>query len=62
MIAQLSSGHVDLADVLFLVALILFLIGFLLSVQTSSARPGWLTAGAMQLLGLAAFALAWFVL
>ena len=60
MIAQIAEGHVDLADLLFLFAAIIFA---LLVLITLVARPvnGKLTAVLMPL-GLTLFSVAWFVL
>lgn len=56
--AQISQGHVDLADVLFLLAFIVACIGIALTVLVKPINlphlAGWLT--------LALFELAWFVL
>jgi len=58
MIATISEGHADLADVLFLVAFILFAIVFVLRLLgvPIPARVDLIAAG------LACVALAWFVL
>ena len=58
MIAAISQGHADLADVLFLVAFILFVIVFALKFfgVPIPARVDLIAAG------LACLALAWFVL
>jgi len=57
-IAAISEGHADLADVLFLVAFILFVIVFLLKLfgVPIPAKVDLIAAG------LACLALAWFVL
>lgn len=58
MISQISQGHVDLADVLFLLAFILACLGAVLTVLVKPLNlkhlTGWLVA--------ALFTLAWFVL
>lgn len=58
MIATISSGHADLADVLFLVAFILFVIVFALKLAGVPIPPKVDLIAA----GLACLALAWFVL
>ena len=58
MIATISSGHADLADVLFLVAFILFVIVFVLKLVGVPIPPKVDLIAA----GLACLALAWFVL
>lgn len=58
MIATISEGHADLADVLFLVAFIIFTVWFVLT-AFSVAIPAKLNVLAA---GLACLALAWFVL
>lgn len=57
MLAQLTSSHVDLADVLYLVAFILFAVHVVLALVRKSVAP-------LDLLGcgLACLALAFFVL
>jgi hypothetical protein len=57
-IAAISSGHADLADVLFLVAFILFVIVFVLKLLGTPIPPRVDLIAA----GLACVALAWFVL
>lgn len=58
MIAAISEGHADLADVLFLVAFILFAIVFVLHLLGVPIPPKVDLIAA----GLACLALAWFVL
>jgi hypothetical protein len=58
MIATISSGHADLADVLFLVAFILFAAVFVLKLLGVPIPPKVDLIAA----GLACLALAWFVL
>jgi hypothetical protein len=57
-IAAISSGHADLADALFLVAFILFVIVFVLKMCGVPIPPRVDLIAA----GLACLALAWFVL
>jgi hypothetical protein len=58
MIATLSTGHVDLADWLFLIAAILFVLaGVLAAIQKPDP-----THGALVPFGLALIAVAWLVL
>lgn len=61
MIAQLSSGHFDLADALFLIAAILFVIAAFLSAPTANPRPWWLSTLVFIAVGLACVATAFFV-
>ena len=57
MIADIESGNVDLADILFLVAVVLFVVAAVLA--WAQAKALWATlVGA----GLAAVSLAWLVL
>ena len=56
MIADIESGNTDLADILFLVAVILFLVGGFLAYQ---AKALWATVISV---GLASVSLAWLVL
>lgn len=56
MIATISSGHADLADILFLVAFILFVIVTVLRVMAHTVDSALIAAG------FAALALAWLVL
>lgn len=56
LLADISQGHTGFADIMFLVALILFLIGGVLAFQ---AKALW---AAVVSLGLAAVALGWLVL
>ena len=58
MIAAISEGHTDLADLLFLISFIVFVIGVVFTVITKPLNILWLTLHA----GLALVALAWFVL
>jgi hypothetical protein len=58
MIAEISSGHGDLSDVLFLVAFILFVLE---AVVIVIARPA-IGRGILIAAGLACLALAWLVL
>ena len=56
MIADIESGNVDLADILFLVAVVLFVVG---AVVAYLAKTLWATVVSA---GLACAALAWLVL
>lgn len=58
MLATISQGHADLADVLFLIAAILFAIVFVLKLLGTAIPPkvDFIAAG------LACLAVAWFVL
>jgi hypothetical protein len=58
MLAALVSGKVDLADVLFLVAFIVFCVVFLLRVMATPRAVDTVLVAA----GLALVSLAWFVL
>jgi len=63
MLAQISEGHIDLADFLFLLASILFLISFLCCVLVRETTRGvMLVCECSWKLALTLFALAWFVL
>lgn len=61
-LATISEGHPDFADVMFLVAFILFLLAAVLSIPPTNPRPAWLNAMVFLALGLASLALAWLVL
>jgi len=62
MLAQIASGHIDLADFLFLLATILFFISFLCCVLVRETTRGiMLVCECSWKLALALFALAWFV-
>jgi hypothetical protein len=56
MLADIASGEVDWADVLFLVAFILFVIVTIMAVMRRAFEPALLAAG------LACVALAWLLL
>jgi hypothetical protein len=56
MLADIASGEVDWADILFLVAVILFIVGAVLTFQ---AQALWAT---LVSVGLACVALAWMLL
>ena len=56
MLADIESGNADLADILFLVAVVLFVVGGVVAFQ---AKAIWATLVAA---GLACTALAWLVL
>lgn len=56
MIADIASGETDIADILFLIAVILFAIGAVLAFQ---AKALW---AALVACGLTATALAWLLL
>lgn len=60
MIAQIASGHVDLADVLFLIAFIIFVIAAVLSIIATTVKAN--IQNALPHIGLALVALAFFVL
>lgn len=55
-LAAISSGHVDLADAMFLVALIIFVVATVLCVLRQALEAALIPAG------LACLALAWLVL
>ena len=57
----LSSGHVELADWLFLLAAIAFAVA-LVAHLARSARSSWFTTATFQLVGLLLLTVAWFVL
>ena len=69
-LAAISEGHVDFADVMFLVAFIIFALWFLLDLVGVTFPPGpdgvARTPGATKInflaAGLACLALGWFVL
>ncbi|MDF2732995.1 MAG: hypothetical protein K0S92_1629 [Desertimonas sp.] len=56
MIADIESGNVDLADILFLIAVVLFLVAGFMAFQ---AKALWATVVAV---GLACVSLGWLVL
>lgn len=58
MLATISEGHADLADVLFLVSFIIFTVWFVLQAFGVAIPPKLNVLAA----GLACMALAWFVL
>jgi len=60
MIAQIATGHVDLADVLFLISFIVFAVLWLITILGIAAPARFVAM--LTPLGLALFALAWFVL
>jgi len=60
MIADIASGNTDWADIFFLIAVILFVIGAVVAYRPMvNERPLWATVVA---LGLAFVALAWLLL
>ena len=61
MIAELSSGHVDGADVLLLIDVVLFAVALVLSLVSSTARPVWLNTTSVMLAGFVVLALALFI-
>ena len=56
MIADIESGNVDLADILFLVAVVLFVVGGVMAFKVEAVWATVISAG------LACVALAWLVL
>lgn len=62
MIADISHGHVTLADWLFLIAAVVFVLAAILSASTAVARPSWLNTVTLTAVGLACVAVAWLVL
>lgn len=55
-VADIASGEVDIADILFLVAVILFVIGGVIAIQVKTLYA------ALVAFGLACMALAWLLL
>lgn len=64
MIADIAHGHVDAADVLFLIAVILFGLAFVLNVlgAATASLPPRFNSSTIMLAGLTSLALAWLLL
>ena len=62
MIADISHGHITLADWLFLIAAVLFVLAAALAGYATAARPAWLNTTTLTAVGLACIAVAWLVL
>lgn len=61
-LATISSGHADLADVLFLAAFVIFAVIFIIKLATPPADSSMVGRLDLAAAGLACLALAWFVL